>query len=614
MNAFQSVRGRLLTFVLCISLIPIAIITTVYYLNARSTLKKQTLKWLTAVAESRRLHILSFMTAEENRATVFSSDRFTRDSLEMINHRGPRAKLAVEELNRHLRLNKKPLDRNIVEVSVINMDGVVVSSTNEEVIGTDVSRDPDFTESSRMGTRVKQPFHYPRAGADCFSVFTPLVSKHIHEQIGVLVNIVKLEALSDITCEWAGMGETGEVYLVNRDGIMLTESRFIEGTPLRQVVDTEPIRKIAEEGQEMTDIYPNYRGVPVIGASLYLPEYGWTLLTEIDKAEAFAPIKTLSIVALIVGVISAAAVTSLGFILAISTSRPIMKLTDATRRFAGGDLESRVKITRKDEIGELADSFNEMAKELQSLTGSLERRVAERTAELKEMMADLERSNAELQQFAYVASHDLQEPLRMVASYTQLLARRYKGKLGADADEFIAFAVDGAIRMQRLINDLLEYSRVGMRGEPFKPTDCTTLFDQAVTNLQVAIEGNGAVVTHDALPTVMADAVQLGQVFQNLIENAIKFRGKEQLYIHVSAEQKGNEWVFSVRDNGIGIEPQYFYQIFIMFRRAHDKTDYPGTGIGLTVCRKIVERHGGRIWVESEPGKGSTFYFTIPKM
>jgi len=224
---------------------------------------------------------------------------------------------------------------------------------------------------------------------------------------------------------------------------------------------------------------------------------------------------------------------------------------------------------------------------------------------------DLQRSNEELEQFAYVASHDLQEPLRSIGSYCQLLQRRYKGKLDNDADQFIDFAVEGAKRMQVLINDLLKYSRVGTRGKPFEPTDCNAVFNDAISNLRQAIEESAAVVTSDPLPAVSGDAVQLGQLFQNLIANAIKFRGEAAPKIHVSACEYGDQTVFSVRDNGIGIDARHGERIFQIFQRLHERGKYPGTGIGLAVCKKIVARHGGRIWVESTPGEGSNFRFTL---
>ncbi len=234
------------------------------------------------------------------------------------------------------------------------------------------------------------------------------------------------------------------------------------------------------------------------------------------------------------------------------------------------------------------------------------------TGALRQATRELQRSNAELEQFAYVASHDLQEPLRMVTSYLQLLERRYKANLDQDASDFIAFAVDGAARMQTLIQDLLTYSRVGTRGASFEPTDCPGVLHQVLQNLEVAIAESDAEVSSGPLPSLPADTSQLAQLLQNLVGNAIKFRGDSPPRIRVEAEPRSDHWLFSVRDNGIGIDPQYSDRIFQVFQRLHGIGQYPGTGIGLAVCKKIVERHQGSIWVESQAGAGATFFFTIP--
>ena len=235
-------------------------------------------------------------------------------------------------------------------------------------------------------------------------------------------------------------------------------------------------------------------------------------------------------------------------------------------------------------------------------------------ANLLQKVEELNRSNEELGQFAYIASHDLQEPLRMVASYTQLLSRRYKGKLDADADEFIAFAVDGASRMQRLIEDLLAYSRVGTTGNELVDTSSEYALEQALQNLHWAIKDSGALVTHDPLPTVQADEMQLVQLFQNLVGNAIKYQNPGIPRVHISAARYGMaRWTFAVKDNGLGIDPQYFERIFGMFQRLHKRDEFSGTGVGLAICKKIVERHGGTISVESRPGHGSTFSFALAR-
>lgn len=347
------------------------------------------------------------------------------------------------------------------------------------------------------------------------------------------------------------------------------------------------------------------------------------------RAQTESEVLSLSMAAIfVVGILVAAAA---GVRIARSISRPLEVLTASSERIAAGEVIEPPQLDRRDEIGTLSRALSRMVHSLRDLAETeralrvdvaeyrrvqdqlqQEIQVRHQAEERLRLQADeLQRSNAELEQFAYVASHDLQEPLRMVSSYAGLLKRRYQGKLDADADEFIGFAVDGVTRMQGLINDLLTYSRAGREPKPSEPTDSNAALDRALRNLKGAIEEKGALVTHGDLPSVMANPLQLSQLFQNLIGNAIKFCSDRRPEIRISAEQTGREWTFCVRDNGIGIDPQYADRIFLIFQRLHKRDEYPGTGIGLAICKKIVERHGGRIWVESRRGEGAAFYFTF---
>lgn len=352
---------------------------------------------------------------------------------------------------------------------------------------------------------------------------------------------------------------------------------------------------------------------------------GIYIVLIVPESVAFAEVNSVQNRALLLLLVASLAVFT---IIAIGSRwlllQPIQGLIDTTTRLGRGDLTARANARRGiNELDTLAASFNTMAAELQrreheleEANDGLEREIEERRQaeeDLKRFAAQLESSNQELEQFAYVASHDLQEPLRVVAGYLQLIERRYKGRLDSDADEFIAFAVDAAKRMQNLINDLLAYSRIGRKIRPFEPTDMNKVLGDVRRNLGMLIEETGATVESDDLPTIMGDPTQLALVLQNLISNGIKFRGPDAPHIAVHARDCDETWEFSVRDNGIGIDPQYNKRIFLIFQRLHTRDEYPGTGIGLAICQKIVEYHGGKIWVESQEGKGTTFFFTLPK-
>ena len=318
-----------------------------------------------------------------------------------------------------------------------------------------------------------------------------------------------------------------------------------------------------------------------------------------------------------------------------SVLQHVKRLTSAARQLAQGQWDAQAQLSGgARELQQLGRAFDDMATALREHRDRLELRVEQRTHELshanaclqaeieerkqaqavaQRLMANLERSNKELEQFAYVASHDLQEPLRLVSSYTQLLLQRYRERLDADAEPITRFITEGVSRMQHLIQDLLSYSRVSNQSRAFSFADAQAVLETVQRNLAMVIREQNAAVTHDPLPTLLCDPTKLGQLFQNLISNGIKFHGEAPPHIHIGARktEDGSAWLFSVSDNGIGIEQDYFERIFVLFQRLHTRAKYPGTGIGLAICKRIVEQHGGKIWVKSAKGEGCTFYFTI---
>ncbi|MCQ4575207.1 MAG: ATP-binding protein, partial [Candidatus Brocadiales bacterium] len=355
----------------CISLIPIVLISTLGYIHARRTLKEETLNWLTAVAESRKAQVLEFMEVKSKQAVNFGSDGFIRDKLETINGKGFLNDKAVIALNKHLSLEKMPLDTNILAIEILGMNGTTVASTNELMVGRDVSDDEIFKQGIHRKyneSYISQPHNSPVLKMKSIDVSIPITSRRGTDTIGVLVNHYDASTLNELTASRAGMGETGEVVLVRREGdniVFLNSLRHAPDAPysLSIPVDSREAKamRLALEGESGTLIAPDYRDVTVLAAYQDIPSLGWGLVVKIDESEAFAPVKMVGIFALIVGLISVAAVISVAFFFAASTSRPIRRLTDVTRRFAGGDLKHRAVVNRGDEIGVLARSFNAMA-------------------------------------------------------------------------------------------------------------------------------------------------------------------------------------------------------------------------------------------------------------
>lgn len=466
-------------------------------------------------------------------------------------------------------------------------------------------------------------------GKPTLNMAQPIRDKETGNFLGVVFVALDLNWLNQMAAR-AELPEGSTLTVLDRNGTVLVRYSIPEANQNWigvSLTNRSSIMKFLKSGVEATGISSGLDGVRRLYTSTPLSRSGGIadahVIVGIPIQVAYATANHTLIQNLIF--LSIASLLALGaawigsdvFVL-----KQVHGLVGAATRMRRGDLTARSGADyMAGEIGQLSQSFDQMAatlerrvgelqraeSELKALNEDLEQRVVERTLELK-------RSNEDLEQFAYVASHDLQEPLRMIHNYMQLLRQRHKDRLDASAQEFVGFALDGARRMQQLIQDLLTYSRVGTHGKEFAATSCEEAFADALANLKMAIEESGAEITHDPLPMVMGDAVQLTQLFQNLIGNAVKFRGEVAPKVSVTLQRKGPDWEFTVGDNGIGIAEQDFQRIFIVFQRLHTPEKYSGTGIGLSVCKKIVERHGGRIWVESKLGKGTTFHFTIPAL
>ena len=495
--------------------------------------------------------------------------------------------------------------------TLLDTEGAVVATT-----------DPDQTGTSYGGERFFQPalthpvFISLSTAPDRDSWLSIRLAGPILWQgkvVGVILIRTESDDLAAMARDYSGLGETGETFLATQDTARgaiayLTPLRFDPGATLARRPPSPDVSNdlTAAIVAGRSGFFPNcidYRGESVLAVVRQIKSTPWFVVVKIDREEVFVQViylrevlgVSLLFVLLLVGALSLWASRTL--------TAPILHLEQIVHRVGEGNLSARASVDSEDELGRLATAFNNLAQRLQASNRQVQVGISE-----------LARSNADLAQFAYAASHDLQEPLRVIVSYLALLQRRYQGHLDQNADEFIAFVVDAAKRMQRLIHDLLTYSRVG-REKTMAPTDLNAVFQEALDNLQAARRDVAMEITADPLPTVVARPLEMVQLFQNLLGNAIKFRGERPLEIHVGAARTadGLEWRFSVRDNGIGIDPKYVDRVFVIFERLHGVGGkYAGSGIGLALCRKIVEQHGGRIWVESALGQGSTFWFALP--
>lgn len=629
---------------------------TISFLSSRQVILDDTNSLLISVNQNKSNHFCEWIRSNEESILSFSQRPLLIEDTEMLidcmEQGGDCGVIEKRLLENHLN-PKASADSDFDGFFLMRAsDGMVISGTDSSLIGKYQENEDFFIEGLKSGYTEPSAFHFTKGQAVMHTAVP--VRTPDGTVIAVLSGHLNLEIMYGIIGQRSESSETEDSYLVNNFNYFLTEPRYGENYALRRSVFSDGVKECLAGNSGVAE-YTDYRGVAVIGAYQWLPEQEICMVSEKDRSEVFAPIIAERNIFILVGSVLFCASVFGGYLLSRRITNPIHDLDRMAMQVSRGNLSARVEISSKNELGLLAATLNQMSAnlqkaqeqnqklvaELQVFNDELEARVEDRTRDLRrarfaaekslkdleqetasrmqaqlllaEKARDLQRSNEDLQRFAYVASHDLQEPLRMVASYLQLLEQRYQDALDEDAREFIHYAVDGATRMKNLIDDLLDFSRVGTRANPFEPTDLNTILGKVRANLQMRIEEENAVVVSEELPTIPADPPQMIQLFQNLIDNAIKFRAEDPPRVHIKAKEAEQEWVISVSDNGIGIDPQYFDRIFVIFQRLHTRTQYPGTGIGLAVGKRIVERHNGRIWVESAPGGGTTFYCALPK-
>lgn len=601
----MKINTKLILSFLLISLVPLIIISVFSYFIAEKALSHQVLNQLESIASIQKHRIqtiiaqnferLSFVTS--NNELRFLMEKFTTD---------PR-----EEYQDDLSKILFDVKRSIFcfkNLSIQTSEGIIIASTNTEMISTSHPQEKYFIRGL-VENNVDIFFVDDRDIQLMVYLSGPIFTDRL---LGVLVIECSLKNILNLVSDYSGLGRTGETILVKRDeygdGLFLTPTRFNKFAALSKVVSkketSDPIIQALFKNQKLYTDAVDYRKKPVLASTKYIETPDWGLVVKIDKEEAFSSISELQKLLIVIILSSLILVIFISYYFAQNITRPIIDLTKVAGDISKGNLSARAAVRTDDEIGILSRVFNQMAKKLLGARTDLEMKIQERTADLK-------RSNKELELFAHVASHELQEPLWMIANNMQLLKNHYKEKLDPDAEGIISSAIDGLEGMQERINKLLASSKERAFVKMLQPTNCEHVLQDTLSDLHEAIKETGASITYGSLPIVMADSSQLTHLFKNLISNAIKFCNHRTPKIHVDVKHKDKEWLFSVEDNGIGISPENFDCIFLMFQRLHKETEYPGTGIGLAICKKITERHGGRIWVDSKPGNGSTFFFTI---
>lgn len=610
---------RLLLLFLLLALAPVIVMGSITYFSNQNLLHEKTRRYLETINIQKIAQINQWLLNSQNSIEFLASQEIIREKLYHGIQSDRKASISVlnEEtkdwLQRHcIALINQEIFKEVFLVCINSGEVIFSTSISEE--GKDKS-DREYFSKDRKTTRLHNIYYSISIREPTMTISTPVMD-HDNNLITLLIGRLNLSSLSEVMQRRSGYSQSEDSYLVNKLGYYVTEPRYGQNYALRKAIRTTGGKEVIAR-QKGIRTYKDYRDISVVGAYEWVDEWGMGIITEINQSEYNEPILKMRNMTIILGALTMLMAILLGWQSGRTIIRPIENLVQSISSIDSEKLYYTTPPHLTGEMSILAQAFESLTKRLRTTLVSkklLEDEITlrNRTEEqLQKTVFELNRSNKELEQFAYVASHDLQEPLRMVSSFTQLLEERYTDIIDDKGRKYIHFARDGAQRMQKLIQDLLGYSRVTSRGMPFVEVSTGKIVSQALENLSAAVEESSAVITFDKMPDVMGDPSQLLQVFQNLISNAIKFCENKPPRVTIKATRKNNRYQFLIKDNGIGIDKKYSEKIFTIFQRLHSRTEYPGTGIGLTICKRIIERHHGELDFKSDAGNGTTFFFDL---
>ncbi len=602
------------------ALILTAIAAPIFYITAKKNLEDRIYAHLRTTAQSRANHIETYFKGHKQTVELLAQGVIFKELLS-TSKEAPEYKQKLERVNKRIN-NVIEVHKEIFKVCLLDKNGIVVASTDKACLESNRCNKKTFLrakEASYIGS-----IHICElSGRPAQDIAAPVLFNG--ESPGVIIVDIDVKQLFAITLDRTGLGETGKIYLVNKEGYMITPLRFKRDTFLKQKVDTVNFRNCLSMakhpkmhiGHKPVDVFPDYRGVNVLGTHEYLPEMQWSLLAEIDEKEALAPlakIKTLFVTTMTFVPIAA---WLIGIFVSKLISGPIHKLHSGTEVIGKGNLDYKVGTDAKNEIGQLSRAFDNMTNNLKRSTTSIDnlnKEITERKkAELKqdELLKKVDNINKELKEFASIVSHDLKAPLRGIKTLASWILSDCADKLGDQANEQMNLLLERVERMYHLIEGALQYSRAGRVEGQRKQVNLNNFVPEIID--MVVPPENITVTIKNELPVIECEETHIMQVFQNLLSNAIKYMDKPQGWIKVGCVEQDGFWKFSVADNGPGIEEKHFENIFKIFQALPTSPDFQGTGVGLTVAKKIVELYDGKIWVESKVSEGSTFFFTLPK-